>query len=42
MTVGEFLRDRDFMFALLLSGLAMVIAFAALVFVLAHVLGHQR
>jgi hypothetical protein len=38
MTVGEFVRDKDFMFALLLSGLAMVVAFAAIFFLMMHVL----
>ena len=36
MTVSEFLRDRDVMFARLLSGLAMVVAFASTIFVLMH------
>ena len=36
MTVSEFLRDRDVMFARLLSGLAMVVALASTIFVLMH------
>ena len=36
MTVNEFLRDRVVMFARLLSGLAMLVAFASSIFVLMH------
>ena len=39
MTTGEFLRDKDLMFACCVSGLALVVGFAAIFFLMIHVLG---